>query len=75
MRTTLNLDDDVIDALKDYADRRAVPLGKAVSELVKKAIYTPTPTKKVHGFVVFDVPPDEPRITPERVNELDSELE
>lgn len=75
MRTTLNLDDDLLIPLQEYASSRSVSMGKAVSELVKKAINTPTPTKKVHGFVVFDVPPDEPRITPERVIEMDSEIE
>jgi hypothetical protein len=29
----------------------------------------------VHGIVVFEVPPASPRITSERVRELESELE
>ena len=75
MRTTLNLDDDVLEILKEYAENRSVALGKAASELVRKGASTPTPTRMVNGFVVFDVPPDSPRITTERVKELESELE
>ena len=75
MRTTLNLDDDVLELLKDYAESRSVPLGRAASELVRKGFSTPTPTRIVNGLVVFDVPPDSPRITSERVKELESELE
>jgi hypothetical protein len=75
MRTTLNLDDDVVEILKEYAENRSVGLGKAASELVRRGASTPTPTRLVNGFVVFDVPPDSPRITSERVKELESELE
>jgi len=75
MRTTLNLDDDVLELLKDYAESRSVPLGRAASELVRKGFFTPTPTRIVNGLVVFEVPPDSPRITSERVKELESELE
>lgn len=75
VRTTLNLDDDVLELLKEYAEKRSVALGRAASELVRKGFSTPTPTRIVNGLVVFDVPPDSPRITPERVKELESELE
>lgn len=75
MRTTLNLDDDVLEILKEYAENRSVALGKAASELVRRGVSTPTPTRMVNEFVVFDLPPDSPRITTERVKELESELE
>jgi len=29
----------------------------------------------VNGFVVFDIPPDSPRITSERVKQLQSEMD
>jgi len=75
MRTTLNLDDDVIEMVRRYSEARSVALGKAASELVRKGFSTPTPTRIVNGIVVFDVPADSPRITSERVKELESELE
>ena len=75
MRTTLNLDDDAIELVRQYSESRSIALGKAASELVRKGSTAETPTRLVHGFVVFDVPPDSPPITTERVRELESELE
>ncbi len=75
MRTTLNLDDDALEMVRQYSEARSVALGKAASELVRKGFSSPTPTRIVNGIVVFDIPPDSPRITTERVKELESELE
>jgi hypothetical protein len=75
MRTTLNIDDDVFEELQEYARSRSLAAGKAASELMRRGLSTPTPTKIVNGFVVFDIPPGSPRITSERVKELlESEL-
>lgn len=75
MRTTLNLDDDVLVMVRQYSEARSLALGKAASELVRKGFSSSTPTRLVNGVVVFDVPPDSPRITTERVKQLESELE
>ena len=75
MRTTLNLDDDALELLKQYSHARSIALGKAASELMRKGASAEVPTRGVNGIVVFDVPPDSPRITTERVRELESELE
>jgi len=75
MRTTLNLDDDVVEMVRRYSESRSVALGKAASELVRKGFTTPTPTRIVNGLVVFDVPPDSPRITSGRVKKLLSEMD
>jgi len=75
MRTTLNLYDDALEMVRQYSEARSVAMGKAASELVRKGFSSPTPTRIVNGIVVFDVPPDSPRITTERVKELESELE
>ena len=75
MRTTLNLDDDALEMVRRYSESRSVALGKAASELVRKGFSSPTPTRLVNGIVVFDLPPDSPPITPERVKELESESE
>jgi len=56
--------------IRQFAEARSVALGEAASELVRRGFTSPTPTKVVNGFVVFDVPPDGPRITSERVREL-----
>jgi hypothetical protein len=75
MRTTLSLDDDVMEEVKRYAETRSLALGKAVSELVRRALTTPRPTRidPVTGLRVFDLPPDSPKITSESVRELDAE--
>ena len=75
MRTTLNLDDDAVELLKQYSHARSIALGKAASELMRKGAKVQTPTRMVHGIVVFDVPPDSPLITTARVKELESEPE
>ncbi len=75
MRTTINLDDDVAGRVKEYAVSRSLPLGKAVSELVRRGFATPRPTRAVNGLQVFDLPADSPKITMKRVREFEAEGE
>lgn len=75
MRTTLSLDDDVFQLARGYAKSRSLALGKAVSELVRKGLSAPVRTRVVNGIHVFDLPPGGPRVTSERIKELESELE
>ena len=72
MRTTINLDDDVVQLVKQYAESRGVGLGKAVSELVRRGITASLPTCTVNGLLVFDLPPDSPRITTRKVRQLEA---
>jgi hypothetical protein len=75
MRTTLSLDDDILPDVKRYAQSRSLALGKAVSELVRRALTTPRPTRvdSITGLRVFDLSPDSPRVTTKKVLELDAE--
>ncbi len=75
MRTTLSIDDAILEQVRRYAEERSIPVGEAVTELIRKAFRTPTPTKMVNGLCVFDLPPDSPRITNERVKKLEAEEE
>lgn len=75
MRTTLNIDDTVLQELKQYADTRSLPLGTAASHLLRKGLESSTPTKLINGFVVFDLPPKGAKISTEFVKKLESELE
>lgn len=70
MRTTLNLDDDVMQRLKEYASGRSIPLGTAASELVRRGLETPVQLRMVNGFCVVDIPADTATVTSERVKEL-----
>lgn len=73
MRTTLTLDDDLVPLVKRYADDHSIALGKAVSNLVRRALTSPRPTRDADGIIVFDLSPDSPRVTAKRVRELESE--
>jgi len=70
MRTTLNLDDDVLELLKDYADRRSVALGKAASDLVRRGLTAPVQTRMINGFHVVVLPANSPKVTSEKVKQL-----
>jgi hypothetical protein len=71
MRTTLNLDDDILQILKEYAENRSVALGKAASELVRRGLEAPVQMRMVNGFCAVVLPPtDSPRITSEKVKQL-----
>jgi negative regulator of replication initiation len=70
MRTTLNLDNDVLELLKDYADSRSVPLGKAASDLVRRGLTAPVQTRMVNGFCTVVLPANSPKVTSERVKHL-----
>jgi hypothetical protein len=75
MRTTLNLDDDAFQLLREYSETRSLALGKAASALVRKGASAPVRTRMVNGFVIFDVPPGGAKISTHRVKELESESE
>lgn len=70
MRTTINLDEDVLEAAKQYADSRDLPLGKAVSDLVRRGLNAPVPTKIVNGIRVVILPKGSPKIETEKVKRL-----
>ena len=73
MRTTLRLDDDVIELVKSYAQSRDLSIGKAVSELVRRGANVQRQTRVVNGLQVFDLPPDSPKVTTKKVKQLESE--
>jgi hypothetical protein len=70
MRTTLNLDDDILERLKDYAEDRSVALGKAASDLMRRGLEAPLQTRLVNGVHTVVLPPNSPKISSERIKEL-----
>jgi hypothetical protein len=70
MRTTLNIEDEVLENVKAYADARSLGLGKAVSQLVRHGLAAQRATRTVNGLQVFDLPPDSPLVTAEHVRQL-----
>jgi hypothetical protein len=73
MRTTLAIDDDVLEQVKVYAEQRNLSMGKAATDLLRKGISRPAPTHMENGLRVFSKSSDRPLITPELVRKLDSE--
>jgi len=70
MRTTLNLDDDVLGEVKSYADARKLALGKAVSDILRKGLNSPFQTRVVNGVHMVVLPADSRPVTSEDVKRL-----
>lgn len=67
MRTTLQIDDDVLNAAKTIARLEGKSLGAVVSQLARKGL-KPSPTRNApDGFPVFSVESGAPTITEETV--------
>ena len=71
MRTTLDLDEDVLQAAKELASVRGVTAGRVVSDLVRKALTPTGPIPKVRNGVPLLPPrPGQRIMTMKLVNEL-----
>ncbi len=76
MRTTLQIDEDVLRVARSLARSEGRTLGEVVSELARKGL-RPTRARRPDptGFPTFDVPEDAPPLTPEMVREALEEAE
>ncbi|MBA2352999.1 MAG: antitoxin [Pseudomonadota bacterium] len=72
-RTTLALDDEVFELAKDYAKNRSLTLGKAVSDLVRRGLRARPGVREIHGLLVFELPADSPRVTPDSIKRLETD--
>ena len=75
MRTTLNIDDEVLEQVKQNAAARSMPTGQAASCLLNQALNKPLGTRIENGFEVFDVPGDSPVVTLEHALRIEDESE
>ena len=73
MRTTLTLDDDILELAARQAKLRGVSLGKTVSDLVRKGLNASTPAQDKDGLVVFHLPADSPKVTTDDVRRIEAE--
>lgn len=62
MRTTLQIDDDVLESARVLAAADGRTVGAVISDLARRTL-RPTPSRTGSGFPVFDVAPDAPPIT------------
>jgi hypothetical protein len=67
MRTTLDIDDDVLNAARALADARKTSVGKAVSDLARRGAAARLGHTMVNGFPVFNTPAGAPSFGPEDV--------
>ena len=70
MRTTLTLEDDAFTAAQTYARARALKLGQAVSELIRRGSSERLPIKRKGQAWVFELPADTPKVSAARVKDL-----
>jgi hypothetical protein len=73
MRTTLDLDLDVLQAAKEIGATRGISAGQVVSELVRKALASGSSTKVRNGVPLLSRTPGSPPLTMATVNRLRDE--
>jgi len=73
MRTTLNLDKDILLAAKEIARQRGVTVGEVVSDLARQALTREAAGTVRHALPLFPVQPDAGVVTLELVNQLRDE--
>ena len=73
MRTTLDIDDDVLMAAKDLARQRDVPAGKVLSDLARKGLQRGRATRARNKVPLFPSRRGAPMVTMQLVNRLRDE--
>ncbi len=73
MRTTVSIDDDLLNAARNMAEARGVPLGQVVSELMRKGMQAKADYDMRNGFPVFRVHSSSRPITLEDVKKAEDE--
>ncbi len=73
MRTTIDIDDDVLLAAKELARAGKRTLGQVISDLARRAMTREVRVSKKHGLPLFPVLPEASVVTLELVNQLRDE--
>jgi hypothetical protein len=73
MRTTLDIEDDVLLAVKQFAYQRHEPAGRVISELVRKALLPKTKCHQRNGVPLFPTKPGAKVVSLDLVNRLRDE--
>ena len=73
MRTTIDVDDDILMAAKEISRQRGVTIGKVISDLARQAMTRTTAAASRSGIPLFPVQPDAGPITLDLVNQLRDE--
>lgn len=70
MRTTVDIDDPILRAVKSLATQRGEPMGRVISDLLARALVRDEARSERNGLPVFPRKPDSPPATLELVNRL-----
>jgi hypothetical protein len=70
MRTTVNLEDDVFEAVRAQAQASGKSLGEVISQLVRRGLRASTQSATRSGLPVFKVQPNADMISSSRAKEL-----
>jgi len=74
MRTTLNIEEDVLLAAKEIARQKGITVGQVLSGLARKSLTRKSSVRKKGGLPLFPVQPDAGIVTQELVNQLRDEI-
>lgn len=70
MRTTLNIDDDILEAARSIAGEQRLPVGAVLSELARRGLHrSDADRRRQKGFPVFDVSGESTSLTLDRVEQ------
>jgi hypothetical protein len=75
MRTTLNISDDVLEQVKQYAAARSMAMGEATSGLLKRALRQSFPVRQDGHFFVFSPAEGAGTLTLEHALRIEDESE
>jgi len=67
MRTTLDIDADVLDVAKSLAEARRTSVGRALSYLARRGATAHVPVSIEDGFCIFDVPEGTTQFGPDEI--------
>lgn len=74
MRTTVSIDDDLLEAARGLAAQRNVSIGRVLSDLIRKGMNAARPMEMGKGgFPTFKVSPDARPITLETVKQAEED--
>ena len=77
MRTTLNIDDDVMETVKQIASMNRKSLGDIISSTMREALGPKPglPRRRRNGILLFPVRPGAGVVTPEHIAALNDETQ
>lgn len=73
MRTTVDIEDDVLLAAREIAQQRGLSIGKVLSDLARQSLLQQQQTEVRNGVPLFPIQPGGSLVTPELINQLRDE--